>query len=268
MYPNVQVHGESGPPVLLLPGGSVTCEGFYPGYVEALVEEPGARVVVHDRPGTGTSPVDGTLAEASSHLHTLVQDLGMGPVVVVGQSLGGTVATLFARDFPEDVAGIVLLDATPFNDVALIKKVERMYTWLAVAARAAPTRYLLRRWMSSEAEKLIAAHGLQPRYADALRANAAVDMRDIARSLRGISAIAEGFREADLPSGIPAAVVSADHKQNATGTSVRAAHQRLADAFGTSVTRWPDASHGLHLEFPAETIEVIRTVVRESTRRR
>jgi len=59
---DVEIHGSSGPPVLLLPGGAEACDGFFPGIVDGLTEHPGCRVIVHDRPGTGTSRLEKIMA--------------------------------------------------------------------------------------------------------------------------------------------------------------------------------------------------------------
>ena len=150
----VRVRGRSGPPVLLLPGGAESCDGFFPGLPEGLVADPGARVVLHDRPGTGTSPADGQLADASAHLGSVVDELGCGPVVVVGQSLGGAVAALLACDRPDVVAGLVLLDPTPIDDptacgrleltTSLVGRIRPLHRSLSAALRAGtsttPTR--------------------------------------------------------------------------------------------------------------------------------
>ena len=77
----VLVRGDSGPAVLLLPGGAESVDGFFPGLVEGLVADPGCRVIEYDRPGTGTSAVERSLADAPGHLHALIEDLVFGPVV-------------------------------------------------------------------------------------------------------------------------------------------------------------------------------------------
>src|SRR6187402_3300195 len=105
----LQVFGESGPAVLLLPGGGEAAEGFYPGLIEGLMADPGCRVVLYDRPGTVSAEAEGGLADATEAIHETLVRLGVGPVVVIGQSLGGAVGLLLARDHPEDVAGLVLL---------------------------------------------------------------------------------------------------------------------------------------------------------------
>lgn len=265
MYEGVQIHGSSGQPVLLLPGGHVTATGFYPGFIEGLIDDPGARVIVHDRPGTGTSTQKGTLAEASTHLHSLVEDLGMGPVIVVGQSLGGAVALLFARDFPDDVAGLVLLDATPINDETLAGGTEQGVRALADAEKDPELRRARMEARAAQAEQLIQALGLGDERAAALRSIVEVDMSELAESARGLGDLAAAFDASDLPHGIPAAVVSADYPEDDESmAATMRAHERLADALGAPLLRWPGSTHAVHLDHAAESLEVIRNVTRQA----
>jgi pimeloyl-ACP methyl ester carboxylesterase len=91
------------------------------------------RVCVYDRAGYGWSeagPQPRTSAQFVYELHALLQSANInGPYVVVGHSLGGLTAQLFAHDYPEDVAGVVLVDSlNPGNvrqDPATIKTPER-----------------------------------------------------------------------------------------------------------------------------------------------
>jgi pimeloyl-ACP methyl ester carboxylesterase len=74
------------------------------------------RVCAYDRAGQGWSddaphPQDGLAAAAD--LHTLLARAGeTGPYVLVGHSIGGDHAMAYATRYPEQVAGMVLLDAT------------------------------------------------------------------------------------------------------------------------------------------------------------
>jgi pimeloyl-ACP methyl ester carboxylesterase len=265
MHEGVQIHGSSGQPVLLLPGGHVSATGFYPGFIEGLINDPGARVIVHDRPGTGTSTQKGTLAEASAHLHSLVQELGMGPVVIVGQSLGGAVALLLARDFPDDVAGLVLLDVTPINDATAAGRTEEAVRALAAVETDPEARRAGMEARSTQAEQLIQALGLGDEQAAALRSIVAVDMGELAEAARGLGDLAAAFDASDLPHGIPAAVVSADYpEEDESLAAVMRAHERLADALGAPLLRWPGSTHAVHLDHAAESLDVIRQVTRQA----
>ena len=66
-----------------------------------------------DRAGakTPTHPQDGVAA--AKDLHTLLAAAGeTGPFVLVGHSTGGTYAMTYAARYPEQVAGMVLLDSS------------------------------------------------------------------------------------------------------------------------------------------------------------
>jgi pimeloyl-ACP methyl ester carboxylesterase len=82
------------------------------------------RVCTYDRPGT-TRAIEGggnsrsdpvpqptTTADAVTDLHALLAVLGQtGPVVLVGHSYAGVVSRLYAATYPEQVSGMVLVDA-------------------------------------------------------------------------------------------------------------------------------------------------------------
>jgi pimeloyl-ACP methyl ester carboxylesterase len=73
------------------------------------------RVCSYDRAGRGWSdpgPEPPTLARTVADLHALLQAAGEpGPYVLVGHSIGGPYVRRYAADYPEEVAGIVLVDA-------------------------------------------------------------------------------------------------------------------------------------------------------------
>jgi pimeloyl-ACP methyl ester carboxylesterase len=53
-----------------------------------------------------------TLRQNAYELHTLLQKAGVnGPYVLAGQSYGGLLAREYARQFPKEVAGLVLIDS-------------------------------------------------------------------------------------------------------------------------------------------------------------
>jgi pimeloyl-ACP methyl ester carboxylesterase len=89
------------------------------------------RVCAYDRPGTilatGERPEDfepsrsdpvpqpTTLQDGVDDLHALLSASGeRGPYVVVGHSIGGAIAELYASQYPQDVSGLVLIDYTPY----------------------------------------------------------------------------------------------------------------------------------------------------------
>jgi pimeloyl-ACP methyl ester carboxylesterase len=76
-----------------------------------------ARVCSYDRPGTGTSDPatsTATFTTEATDLHALLNTIGEpGPYEVVGHSFGGAEAIAFASLFPDEVTGLVLIDASP-----------------------------------------------------------------------------------------------------------------------------------------------------------
>ncbi|MCA9859773.1 MAG: alpha/beta hydrolase [Thermomicrobiales bacterium] len=83
------------------------------------------RVCAYDRPGTATStgdidfisrsdaiPQPRTLPDVVEELHALVHASGIAtPFVLSAHSLGGAAARLYASTYPDDVSGMVLVDA-------------------------------------------------------------------------------------------------------------------------------------------------------------
>lgn len=72
--------------------------------------------VVPDRPGYGASPAragERSACRIAEEQHALLRQAGLPPpYVLVGHSLGGLYQYVYARMYPQDVAGLVLLDPT------------------------------------------------------------------------------------------------------------------------------------------------------------
>jgi pimeloyl-ACP methyl ester carboxylesterase len=72
------------------------------------------RVVSYDRAGLGWSelgPMPRTAKRIIDELHTLLEKAAIpAPYVLVGHSFGGLTMPLFARRFPDEVSGVVLVD--------------------------------------------------------------------------------------------------------------------------------------------------------------
>ena len=104
--------GEGSPTVILetLSGGTSS----YWGWVQPEVAEQ-TRVCVYDRAGRGWSEPDSepiSLARTSRNLHTLLTNARIeGPYVLVGHSIGGIYVRQFAAEYPQEVVGMVLVDA-------------------------------------------------------------------------------------------------------------------------------------------------------------
>lgn len=75
-----------------------------------------ARTCSYDRAGTGwsdASPATSTMGRMAQELHALLESAGEpGPYLLVGHSWGGGVTRLFAAYYPEQVSGLVWIEAT------------------------------------------------------------------------------------------------------------------------------------------------------------
>jgi pimeloyl-ACP methyl ester carboxylesterase len=112
---SVRDFGGAGPPVLLLHGLA--------GHGEEWAQTAswltrGHRVVAPDARGHGRSeraPADVSRGAVVEDAALVVAELGLGPVVVVGQSLGGLTAISLAARRADLVRGLVVVDASPPN---------------------------------------------------------------------------------------------------------------------------------------------------------
>jgi len=112
----VIVGPEGGKPLVLLHGFPQSWR-IWRNVIPALTAA-GYRVVAADLRGYGDSEKPpgqagydkGTMA---ADIHALVQHLGLGRFVLVGHDRGGRVARRYALDYPNDLAGVALLDILP-----------------------------------------------------------------------------------------------------------------------------------------------------------
>jgi C-terminal peptidase prc len=105
------------------------------------------RTCVYDRAGYGASepgPLPRHSERAADELKLLLKNAGVrGPYVLVGHSLGGLNAQVFADRYPEQVAGLVLLDPSPLDFITgqvypeLYQMLEQQAAELQRAAEAA-----------------------------------------------------------------------------------------------------------------------------------
>lgn len=111
---HIDCTGEGSPTVILVSG----LDDF--SIMWSLVQPEIAqmtRVCSYDRAGLGwseASPNPRTSANMVKELHTLLVNANIkGPYVMVGHSFGGTLVRLYVHTYPNEVSGIVLVDAAP-----------------------------------------------------------------------------------------------------------------------------------------------------------
>jgi pimeloyl-ACP methyl ester carboxylesterase/ketosteroid isomerase-like protein len=102
-----------GTPTVVIDGGAGTWSIFYSHVQRAL--EADARVCTYDRAGLGWSddgPAPRTSDRMAEELHQLLHAAGVAPpLLLVGHSLGGYNVRVYQARYPEEVGGLVLVDA-------------------------------------------------------------------------------------------------------------------------------------------------------------
>jgi pimeloyl-ACP methyl ester carboxylesterase len=102
------------PPAIVLQSGLGDGQSTWAQLLSAL--DPEQLAFAYDRPGYGDSPATSAARDPCSiatELRNTLQSAGVAPpYLLVGHSIGGLYQYAYARLYPEEVAGILLLDPT------------------------------------------------------------------------------------------------------------------------------------------------------------
>jgi pimeloyl-ACP methyl ester carboxylesterase len=132
----------SGSPTVVLVSGLAETSVYWGGWIAPAVAQT-TTVCAYDRAGQGwsdppPSPQDG--AAVASDLHTLLNRAQIpGPYVLVGHSTGGVYARIFAARYPDQVAGMVLLDSQPNEALTGLPDFPSQYSALRRASALFPS---------------------------------------------------------------------------------------------------------------------------------
>lgn len=115
-----QISGSGKPHIVLINGGSGPIEGW----MKILPEiSETSSVFAYNRFGVGGSDKPKEAQDGRTIVHTLREALNKvgfeAPYLLVGHSLGGLYANLFARLYPNEVAGMVFLESSHPEDLSL-----------------------------------------------------------------------------------------------------------------------------------------------------
>jgi pimeloyl-ACP methyl ester carboxylesterase len=168
---HLECTGSRGPTVILEPGGGGSAASM--GLIAPAVARD-SRVCVYDRAGRGwsdpaASPPDG--AQIATDLHRLLARAHVpGPYVLAGHSFGGLYVRTYAAKYPEEVAGLVLVDSTAAKGIPVSPQMTSSYSILKHLSSLVATTSRL------GVGRLIADtdfSDLPPKYRDDARATAA-----------------------------------------------------------------------------------------------
>src|SRR5215468_1851208 len=120
--------GAGGPPLVLVAGLGDDLDEWKP-ILPALAEL--STVVAYSRAGLGRSEGgerDHSAQAEVIELHALIEKLSLKrPFVLVGASYGGILVRLYTSEYPNDVAGLVFVDATSEDQVKRYGKLDNTY---------------------------------------------------------------------------------------------------------------------------------------------
>jgi pimeloyl-ACP methyl ester carboxylesterase len=109
---HINCTGSGSPKVVVEAGWGDSSAGW--AWVQPEVAKT-TRICTYDRAGMGwseSSPEPRTAREYARELHTLLANANEpGPYVLVGHSMGGFTILVYAHDYPDEVAGLVLVDS-------------------------------------------------------------------------------------------------------------------------------------------------------------
>jgi pimeloyl-ACP methyl ester carboxylesterase len=232
----IECTGSGGPTVVLQAGLGGTSSAWS---LIAPVVAASTRVCVYDRAGHGRSdeagPQDGIAL--ATDLHTLLQRAGVaGPYVLAGHSSGGVYVRVFATTYPDEVVGMVLLDAQPADVFTAIPDYPPFYRtyhmvliWAPTLARIGALGPIL--GLSPDESKVATARAQRdevaalPTALDQAAALTTIGDRPLVVVTAGIGQQA----------GWPAA------QDRLVGLSTNSAHRVVADATHDSLITGPDA---------------------------
>jgi pimeloyl-ACP methyl ester carboxylesterase len=123
----------TGSPTVILEPGLGEPGAMMAGWIQPAVATT-TKVCIYDRPGKGFSEPAPTTQDAianAANLHTLLARAHVeGPYVLVGHSSGGPYIKVYASKYPDQIAGMVLLDAQPSDAFAKLPGYPTEYNFL------------------------------------------------------------------------------------------------------------------------------------------
>lgn len=208
------------------------------------------RVIAPDLPGHGTRDDEPFRMEtAIETLDRIFEDLVDGSAHLVGLSLGGYVATEFARRRPEKVEGLILSSSST-NPVGILGSLARIVGRATILASKSGFAKRATDWLT---ERYVRSRDLRPAVADEI-VEAGFDLRPFGEA--GVEIADEDFRTAFASFPGPALVL------NGKWDLLRLGERDHASAKGDAEVQVIDgASHVCNLDQPGVYASVIEHFV-------
>jgi pimeloyl-ACP methyl ester carboxylesterase len=236
-----------------------------------------AHVCTYDRAGYGWSdpgPLPRDSQQVASELHTLLSRSGIkGNIILVGHSLGGLFVQYYAKTYPQQVAGIVLVDSVhPNQSLSMKEDVRKKYEGnlraLTLLTRILAPTGLLR--LAGQSETII-ADKLPGEYQAMVRSLGfqSKAYRALDEELASFQQSQLEVREAGPLPRIPLAVISSSLVENFppgfTEGTIKATWDELQTDLGESATLpriiASKSGHYIHLDQPELVIHTVLQVV-------
>ena len=229
------------------------------------------RVCSYDRAGMGWSdpgPQPRTPGQIACELHTLLAKAGIpAPYVLVGHSVGGKNVRMFALQHPDEVAGMVLVDArsevadSPGASAAshdLQKVTGSEWSLYGLVRRVGLVRLIgASQWgpltLSEQTRTELALLATGQRGLDATAAESLAMTADNAE-----------LRAAPSLGDRPLIVLAADESMNTTPRWPEAQHQQAAMSTNGRLIVVEGSGHYIQLDHPAVVIDAVRQVVQQA----
>lgn len=233
---SIHCTGSGGPAVVLEPGlgepASAMARRIAPSVARTTT------VCVYDRAGHGRSdPAPAGGADPARDLHALLERAHVpGPYVLAGHSLGGILALDYARRYPTDVGGIVLLDSMHPHQTNVFAGTDRLLALVPTLART----------------------GLARLFFDPAEGDPVVQATQLVRDIEEMPAALNRAAKLTSLGDLPLAVVTAGTGSRAGWAAQQADLARLSSRVIRRTV--PGSTHASLVEDPADAAESSRAI--------
>ena len=251
--------GSGGPTVVIDAGLGAWSTPWHP--VQTAVAGT-TQVCTYDRAGLGYSgpgPLPRDAAQFAGELHTLLHRAGLpGPYVLAGHSLGGLTVRVFAKRYPQEVAGLVFVDSmgpdTTRTPTPAAAPQPQGFNFLSAAARLGLVRLL--------AGPLGLSEGIPPEDAGAYTALSVTPryFQTVADETAGIPASLHQAGEVTALGDLPLTVVSRGLNSDPVWNAKQADLLRLSSNSTQVIAR--HSGHNVELDEPQVAAAAIVDLVK------